>query len=254
MPRHAADTPHRGALDPSRRHFGAAVEVGIRSYRGGMESVRRLRELPWRRIAGVGAAFGVVAVLVLGLLVRIDAIADEIDAEWMNDVLELRGPLGEAISRVFDFLGGGWFAFWFVPLAVAVLFLIARRPWAAGLFIVVSAISAGLVRALKALFGRARPEDILLDLTSGAFPSGHAANAATVAVLLAVLVPRWWIAVAGAVYVVLMALSRTYLGAHWLTDTVGGALLGASVALAAWAVFAPLLRRERRGPPASVAA
>jgi membrane-associated phospholipid phosphatase len=71
-------------------------------------------------------------------------------------------------------------------------------------------------------------------------------------VLLALLVPRWWVALAGAVYVVMMALSRTYLGAHWLTDTVGGAVFGASTALAAWAAFAPLLRRERRGPPDSV--
>lgn len=209
---------------------------------------------PWRRNAGVTAGIGVAGVLVLGLLVRIDAIADEIDVEWMEEVLELRGPPGEAVSRVLDFLGGGWFAFWLVPIAVAVIFLIARRPWAAAVFVVVSAVSAGLVQVLKALFGRARPDDILLDLTSHAFPSGHAANAATVAVLLALLVPRWWIALAGAVYVVLMALSRTYLGAHWLTDTVGGAVLGASIALAAWALFAPLLRRERRGPPASVAA
>lgn len=197
------------------------------------------------------AAVGVVAVLGLGLLVRVDAIADEVDGEWMDELLELRGSFGEAVSRVFDFLGGGWFAFWLVPIVVAIAFLLARRPWAAGIFVVVSAVSAGLVQALKALFGRHRPDDILLDITSGAFPSGHAANAATVATLLAVLVPRWWIAVAGAVYVVLMALSRTYLGAHWLSDTVGGAVLGASVALAAWAVFAPRLRREHRRATAS---
>jgi membrane-associated phospholipid phosphatase len=211
-----------------------------------------VRDLPGRRIAGIAAAAGLVAILGLGLLVRIDVIADEVDGEWMADVLELRGPFGDAISRGLDFLGGGWFAFWFVPVAVAVLFLIARRPWAAAVFVVTSAVSAGLVQVLKALFGRARPEDILLDLTSGAYPSGHAANAATVAVLLALLVPRWWVALAGAVYVVMMALSRTYLGAHWLTDTVGGAVFGASTALAAWAAFAPLLRRERRGPPDSV--
>jgi membrane-associated phospholipid phosphatase len=211
-----------------------------------------LREVPWRRIAGGTAAAGVVAVLLLGLLVRIDAIADEVDGEWMDDILEVRGPVGEAISRVFDFLGGGWFAIWLVPVVLAVIFLIARRPWAALAIIVVSAVSAGLVQVLKALFGRARPEHILLDLDSGAFPSGHAANAATLAVLIALLVGRWWIALVGAVYVVLMALSRTYLGAHWLSDTVGGALLGASIALAGWAILAPRLRRELRGPGARV--
>jgi undecaprenyl-diphosphatase len=58
--------------------------------------------------------------------------------------------------------------------------------------------------------------------------------------------------VPGLAYVVLMALSRTYLGAHWVTDTVGGAVLGAAIAVAAWAVFAPRLRSERRGEAASV--
>lgn len=217
-----------------------------------MESPAIGRDLPWRRIGGITAGAGTVTVVLLGLLVRIQAIADEIDGEWMEEVLEMRGPGWEAVSRVFDFLGGGWFAVWLVPIALAVVFLIVRRPWAALVVIAASALSAGLVQLLKALFGRARPADILLELDNGAYPSGHVANAATLAVLLVVVLGRWWLAVVGAAYVVLMALSRTYLGAHWVTDTVGGALLGASVALAVWAVLAPQLHRERTGAHASV--
>jgi membrane-associated phospholipid phosphatase len=51
------------------------------------------------------------------------------------------------------------------------------------------------------------------------------------------------------VYTAVMALSRTYLGAHWLTDTIGGVLLGAGIAVLIWAPFAQRLRREWSAAP-----
>ena len=218
----------------------------------GQHVVDAARELPRRRIAAISAGAAFAVVLLLGLLVRIALIRDEIDVEWMDEILENRTPGLEVPARILDFLGGGWFAIAAVPIAVAVVFLIAKRPRAALLFVLASAVSAGIVQGLKVLYSRARPEDILLDLTSGAFPSGHVANAATIAVLLTLLLARGWVLIPGIAYVVLMALSRTYLGAHWVTDTIGGALLGAAVALAAWAVAAPAIRRERAGRAASV--
>ncbi len=214
----------------------------------------RLRAWPWRRIAAISSGAGLAVVLLLGLLVRVRAIQDEIDLEWMDEILENRAAYWDVPALVFDFLGGGWFAIFLVPIAIAIVFLLLRRPWAALVFIAASAVSAGIVQALKVLFSRARPEDILLDLHSGAYPSGHVANAATIAVLLTLLLARAWVLIPGLAYVVLMALSRTYLGAHWVTDTIGGALLGAAVAAAAWAVFAPRLHSERTGRSASVGA
>lgn len=213
-----------------------------------------LRGRPWRRVAGIASGGALLVVVLLGLLVRLRVIQEEIDLEWMEEIVEHRSPFWEAPSRVFDFLGGGWFAIFLVPVAIAVALLVRRRPWAALVFVVASAASAGIVQALKVLFSRARPENILLDLHSGAYPSGHVANAATIAVLLTLLLARAWVLIPGLAYVVLMALSRTYLGAHWVTDTVGGALLGAAVALAAWAVVAPRLHSEQTGRAASVGA
>jgi undecaprenyl-diphosphatase len=45
-----------------------------------------------------------------------------------------------------------------------------------------------------------------------------------------------------------MMLSRTYLGAHWVSDTVGGMLVGAGMAVIVWAPFAERLYREQRMP------
>lgn len=203
-----------------------------------------MRPLRPRALAALAGGVALLLALGLGALLVLRETTPGIDAGWMAEIVEHRHPAWELPSRVFDFIGAGWFGIAVVPLAIAGAFLLARRPWAALVFIVGSAVSAGLVQVLKAAFGRARPEDILLPLDSPAFPSGHTANAATIAVLLALLIPRAWVAVLGALYVVLMALSRTYLGAHWVSDTVGGALVGAAIAALVWTAFAVVLRRE----------
>ena len=100
-------------------------------------------------------------------------------------------------------------------------------------------------RSLKHLFGRARPEDIIVISDYGSFPSGHVANAATLATAAFILFPRLWVAIVGVAWVLLMALSRTCLHAHWLSDTIGGALIGVGVVLIVAGIFAPLLRRAR---------
>ncbi|MGE3192661.1 MAG: phosphatase PAP2 family protein [Microbacteriaceae bacterium] len=210
------------------------------------ETTRRRIEQSPRRLAAIAAGVALLLAVGLGALVTVRTLNPEgLDAEWMEEIVEHRSPFWEVPARVFDFIGGGWFAVLVVPIGVAVALLVARRPWAASAFILGSALSSGAVQLMKALFGRARPEDILVPLDSGSFPSGHAANAATVVVLLALLLRRRWVAVAGSVYVVLMALSRTYLGAHWVTDTVGGILIGAAMAVLVWVLFARKLAGER---------
>jgi undecaprenyl-diphosphatase len=202
----------------------------------------RLEASP-RRLAALAAGIVLLLAIGLGALIAVRPLA--IDTGWMDEIIVSRTPAGEAAALVFDFIGGGWFGVLVVPVGIATAFLIARRPWAASAFILGSAVSSGAVHLMKVLFGRARPEQILLPLESGSFPSGHTANAATVVVLLALLLRRRWIAVAGAGYVVLMALSRTYLGAHWVTDTIGGMLVGGAVAVLVWVPFARRLRAER---------
>lgn len=201
----------------------------------------------------VGIAAVVIAAL-LGIIImlRADGIF-EIDEEWAEDVFALRGGIGDLVAFGMDALGGGIVGVFVVPIAVTIALLVLRRKWAALYFIVASAASAGVVQLLKNLFGRARPEDMLVASDFGSFPSGHVANAATIAVAIGIIVPRVWVWVLGAVYTILMAVSRTYLGVHWFTDTVGGILIGAGVALLVWALFARRLERERLDRAAEIA-
>jgi undecaprenyl-diphosphatase len=208
------------------------------------ETARRVSRF-WPLISGFAA---VALVIGGGLLIVARGAIPEIDSEWMAEVIEHRSPIWQIPALAMNFLGGGWFGVYVVPVVVFVVFCLVRRFWTAAYFAIASAASVGLVQLLKHLFDRVRPPDGLVSSDPGSFPSGHVANAATMAVILGIIFWRTWVWMAGFVYVVLMMLSRTYLGAHWLTDTIGGLLIGAAVAVMVWAPLARRVKNEWKTP------
>jgi len=210
------------------------------------QKTRRVQRL-WPLVS----AFAVLVLAVLiGALVMLRGAGNPLgfDTEWMEEIVEHRSPVWEIPSLAMNYLGGGVIGVFIVPIAIIVGLCLFRRFWAALYFAAATILSAGLVQLLKGIFGRARPEEILVHADFGSFPSGHVANATTMAVVLAIIMRRGWVWIVGVVYVVLMLLSRTYLGAHWLSDTFGGLLLGAGVAIIVWAPIANKLYRENERP------
>ncbi|MRX44597.1 phosphatase PAP2 family protein [Agromyces kandeliae] len=234
----SAEVTERGPVAPT----GESLHPAAREER--TEHVGRF--VPFA--AGIAA---LVIALVLGIVIALRGLF-EIDEEWAEDIFTLRGPIGDLFAYGMNALGGGVIGVFVVPIAIAVILLAVRRPWAALYFVTASVASALIVQLLKNLFGRARPEDIIVLSDFGSFPSGHVANAATIAVTIGIIVPRGWVWFWGVVYTVLMAISRTYLGAHWITDTIGGALVGAGAALLVWTVFAQRMERERLARAAEI--
>jgi membrane-associated phospholipid phosphatase len=130
-------------------------------------------------------------------------------------------------------------------LLIGVGWWLRRRTWRPLGLLAAAYIGADLAfNAAKELVHRPRPPaGILLKPVAGpSFPSGHATQAVAVYGMLAALaaaatsswarkVTAWALAV---VISGLVAVSRLYLGTHWLTDVLGGLALGA-----AW-LFAPL--------------
>ena len=206
----------------------------------------RVSRRPWVW-TGVIALAVVVAV---GLVIVINQAREpfEFESALMGAIAASRTPAVTSVALAFDWLGSGLISSFVVPAIVVVGLVLWRRPWAAGFFVAAIAASGLITQVLKVLVGRVRPEDILVHPDFGSFPSGHASNAAVIATALGLIFLRTWVWVAGAVYALLMMASRMYLGAHWVSDVVGGLLVGAGAALIVWAPFAEKLYRENRMP------
>ena len=131
----------------------------------------------------------------------------------------------------------------FVVVGVAALFLsLAHRRWSVILLLVANIGGIAISLLLKLGFARPRPQffDWGDPVMTASFPSGHASNAAiaygTIAYLIARLhhrrIVRWSIMIASVLLVVLVSLSRIYIGVHYPSDVVAGLLFGV-----AWAAF-----------------
>lgn len=123
----------------------------------------------------------------------------------------------------------------------------------------VVSLSAGLLAwvtspALKAVFDRPRPalEAGFTTAGGGAFPSGHALASATVVLLFVLLLAparhRRTAVVLGSVELVVVALDRVWVGAHWPSDVLAGFLVAGVIVCAAAA-----LGSERDGDDAGAA-
>jgi undecaprenyl-diphosphatase len=123
-----------------------------------------------------------------------------------------------------------------IAAVVAIALLIARRfRWVALLAINIAGAGA-LDWELKRYFARARPDvALMLRRASGySFPSGHAMGSTVLFAALSYLAirsfPRWrWKSAAlalSATMIVAVALSRVYLGVHWISDVAAGIVIG----------------------------
>ena len=163
-------------------------------------------------------------------------------------------PLLTSAMRVVTFFGS---TLGVILIATAFGFYFVRRrrfDWLAAL---ASAVLGGMLlnKILKFAFHRPRPffTDPLLTLTSYSFPSGHTMNATVlygaIAAYLFTTTRAWTqralIIFSASLLVLLVAFSRMYLGAHYLSDVLGAMAEGlAWLTLCLTMVYSISLRRS----------
>ena len=184
------------------------------------------------------------------------AAFDEPVQQWM---LAHRSPGLDHAATVVTDLGG---KIWMPVLAAVTVALLARwwRTWTpVVVMLVATAGSLVMTTRGKTLTARARPpfDQAVPPLeTSASFPSGHTLNTVVITTIVGYLVLLYVRSRAGrtvscvglAVFAILVACSRVYLGHHWLTDVIAGAAIGVAwagaVILGHW-LFVRLRTKDR---------
>jgi membrane-associated phospholipid phosphatase len=195
-------------------------------------------------------AYVVVDIFVQGPLTQLDIVLQRWDGEeqipaltdaaWAYDKLGQRSVL--------------------VPILLAVAGVFARRhrTWRPVVLAMVSFVVLNVVvGAMKLLIGRAETETGSPDVLTGGviFPSGHSSNMVLTGGLIIYLFWRYAedpplrrLTVVIAVLTVVTILTSLYIGSHWLTDLVGGVLVG-GLLLQLVILFDRATARYRENPP-----
>jgi membrane-associated phospholipid phosphatase len=104
-------------------------------------------------------------------------------------------------------------------------------------------------------FFQSLPHDIvekcrLIGLKSPGFPSGHAASAAAFWTTLPLMAKKTWLWFLGILIIILIMISRMYLGVHFLADVTGGLISGLVIVTIGFLIYYNLMeidiKRQRR--------
>ncbi|MEY2422149.1 MAG: hypothetical protein QOI95_2216 [Acidimicrobiaceae bacterium] len=193
----------------------------------------------------------VFQVLAKGPLTRLDgSVANRLN-DWVHNsptvvrVLDVITNIGKPITL-------------FVLVTAAVIYLLWRRRIRLALYLVVTSVVGGLIdTAVKVLVNRPRPvvDHPIASALGKSFPSGHAMSStvtygALALVFLPVLPRRWRpVGLCGVVLLVLaIGTSRLFLGVHFVSDVVGGFVLGLAWLAASTAAFSIWRTEEGKQP------
>jgi membrane-associated phospholipid phosphatase len=212
------------------------------------EPVTRTRRAPALTVALLAA--GAVVLLGVGVAAHFDPQL-RLDAAVSSALYagDHRAAALDGLLEVLTFPGSTAFRL-VVFLPVVVLLLRARAWWTAAWVVTAIALIGPITTLLKDFFGRVRPafEDGGARYESLSYPSGHSSGIATLVTVALVLAWPYLELPAhrrlalglGAALVLLVGLTRMWLGVHFLSDVLGGWALGVAWTLLTAVLFSAL--------------
>ena len=226
----------------------AFVDRQLQRYAGRpWRTTKRMLPGSWKHAALLGAGG-----LVVGGAVLFGVITDA----WMDQEALFR--IDQAVNQALDGALTPTMEIWIMRLThladlpvvagvsalLVLVFVVQRAWWRLLAFFLTMGVGEGLLWLLKWVFGRDRPASRLYDPTGASFPSGHSFAAA---ILYGFLIYLLWRAASNdavravgtallATVIVIVGTSRILLNVHWVSDVLGGIVIGL-----AWLIFSLLV-------------
>lgn len=137
-----------------------------------------------------------------------------------------------AFMKFISFIGSGMFLF--PVMAIVIIYTFKKRNFYISKLLLLSSLGCWILNfILKQIFHRTRPLDFVLVKQGGlSYPSGHSMVTMSMYLTIAFLLSRKYvnkkrlIYTLAIIFILLMGISRMYLGVHWPTDIIGGYIGG----------------------------
>lgn len=160
-------------------------------------------------------------------------VAEQSFLLWLQD--SVRNDVLNSIFIFITTLGNGGM----IWIAMGLGLMIPKKTRKIGIFVLISLLGSLLINnmLLKNVVARTRPYDAIAGLTSlvgpqsdYSFPSGHTASSFAAAIVLLKGLPKKY-GVPAVILACLIGFSRLYVGVHYPTDVICGAISGIAIAL-----------------------
>ncbi|WP_338920835.1 bifunctional DedA family/phosphatase PAP2 family protein [Pseudomonas silesiensis] len=180
---------------------------------------------------------GMSLLILIGLFIGYPHLT-ALDQGVMTLVQEHRSATLDEVAVTFTLIGEFRYMLIFSTLLTGLLLL--ARQWRQALFAGATLLITAMANTgIKHFIARLRPEVLTDPLTSYSMPSGHASGSFALFLTIAILAGReqpprmrlTWLLL-GCLPALTISLSRVYLGAHWPSDILAGAMLASCVCAA----------------------
>lgn len=172
--------------------------------------------------------------LYLGFLVRNSGEGILFDVQVLNFIHNNSNPVLLSIMKFISFIGSEMFLF--PAIGIVIIYTFIKKKYYTTKLLLANTLGSWVFNfILKWIFQRTRPFDYALVTQGGlSYPSGHSMVTMSMYLSIAYLLSRNIddtikkrnIYIIATTIIILMGISRMYLGVHWPTDIIGGYIMG----------------------------